>query len=196
MAIKRVFDIAASLLGLLILSPVLLATGLIVLLDSGRPVLFRQERVGLNGEVFNIRKFRTMRSDSPGPGVSASDDARITRSGRWLRRVKLDELPQLVDVLVGKMSIVGPRPELPKYVAEWPRSVADTVLSVRPGITDPVSIALRDEGAILSEAEDPERFYVEEMLLWKAQRYVDYVESRSFLGDIRIILQTVCSIGR
>ncbi|HLO95673.1 MAG TPA: sugar transferase, partial [Burkholderiaceae bacterium] len=163
---KRLFDILASGLGLLLLSPLLLGVALWIKWDSPGPVMFRQERVGRFGRPFFIHKFRSMRVDAPalGPQITIGEDPRITRSGRFLRRSKIDELPQLWDVLRGAMSLVGPRPEVPRYVALYPAELRDIVLSVRPGITDPASLAFADESAMLAQARDPERAYVEEIL--------------------------------
>lgn len=191
---KRGLDIVASVTGLVVLSPVLGVVGLCVKATSAGPVLFRQERVGRNGELFTIHKFRTM-SAGDGLLVSTSDDPRITRVGRLLRQTKLDELPQLFDVLRGDMSLVGPRPEVPRYVAMWPEEQRDVVLSVRPGITDPASIRFRDEGSRLSAADDPETYYRDVVLPEKCAMYVQYVNGRSLRGDLKIIWQTLFSIA-
>jgi lipopolysaccharide/colanic/teichoic acid biosynthesis glycosyltransferase len=193
---KRIFDVAASVVALAVLLPVLFVLAVAVRLDSRGPVLFRQERVGLRGRRFRIHKFRSMRVDQGGPLVSRAGDPRVTRVGAVLRRTKLDELPQLVDVLVGRMSIVGPRPELPQYVALWTSAQREVILSVRPGITDPASIMLRDEGDQLARVDDPERHYVDVLLPAKAAMYVDYVAARTLLGDLRIILRTVRAVIR
>lgn len=192
MIAKRVFDLLGSFAGLLLLSPVLLLISLIVLVDSPGPIFFRQQRVGRYGKFFRIHKFRTMRVDAEKAGmqITVGDDPRITRSGQWLRRYKLDELPQLIDVLVGDMSFVGPRPEVPRYVDMYPSASRDLVLSVRPGITDPASIQFRAESEQLSKAKDPEREYVENILPVKIELYQQYVRSRTFLGDIFIIFKT------
>jgi lipopolysaccharide/colanic/teichoic acid biosynthesis glycosyltransferase len=149
--------------------------------------------VGRGGRAFRVHKFRTMR-DAPGPEVTADHDARITRIGRALRAAKLDELPQLYDVLVGRMSLVGPRPEVPRFVDRWPPAARDRILSVRPGITDPASIAYRHESAELAAAPDPEAHYVDVVLPRKVEMYLRYVETRSFVGDLRILLATVGAI--
>ena len=192
MIAKRVFDLLGSFAGLLLLSPVLLLITLIVLVDSPGPVFFRQQRVGRYGKLFRIHKFRTMRinAENAGMQITVGDDPRITRSGQWLRRYKLDELPQLIDVLVGDMSFVGPRPEVPRYVDMYPSASRELVLSVRPGITDPASIQFRAESEMLSKAKDPEREYVESILPVKIELYEQYVRTRTFLGDIFIIFQT------
>nr|WP_297526147.1 sugar transferase [uncultured Roseateles sp.] len=193
---KRLFDILCAGVGLLLLSPLLLAVAAWVKLDSRGPVMFRQERVGRFGRTFRIHKFRTMRVDAPklGPQITIGDDARITRSGRWLRASKVDELPQLWDVLRGAMSLVGPRPEVPRYVALYPEELRALVLSVRPGITDPASLSFRNESELLAQAEDPEREYVEVVMPMKLRLAADYVRNASLGGDIRLILATLGAI--
>lgn len=193
---KRLFDIVCAGIGLLLLSPLLLAVAAWVKLDSPGPVMFRQERVGRFGASFRIHKFRTMRVDAPrlGPQITIGDDARITRSGRWLRASKVDELPQLWDVLRGAMSLVGPRPEVPRYVALYPAELRELVLSVRPGITDPASLSFRNESELLARAEDPEREYVEVVMPMKLRLAADYVRNASLGGDIRLILATLGAI--
>ena len=193
---KRLFDILCAGVGLLLLSPLLLAVAVWVKLDSRGPVMFRQERVGRFGRTFRIHKFRTMRVDAPalGPQITIGDDARITRSGRWLRASKVDELPQLWDVLRGAMSLVGPRPEVPRYVAMYPDELRALVLSVRPGITDPASLSFRNESELLAQAEDPEREYVEVVMPMKLGLAADYVRNASLMGDIRLILATLGAI--
>jgi lipopolysaccharide/colanic/teichoic acid biosynthesis glycosyltransferase len=195
---KRWFDLICAGAGLLLLSPLLLGIALWIKLDSAGPVFFRQQRVGRFGVPFRIHKFRTMRGDTPalGPQLTVGADPRITRAGRFLRRTKLDELPQLLDVIAGTMSLVGPRPEVPRYVALYPQALRDKVLSVRPGITDPASIAYRDESALLAAASDPERVYVEQVMPAKLRFAAEYVEQRSMLGDLRLIgvtLRALCA---
>lgn len=193
---KRLFDIVLSGLGLLLLSPLLLALGLWVKLDSPGPVLFRQQRVGRHGVLFDIHKFRTMRVDAPalGPQITVGLDPRITRSGARLRHYKLDELPQLWDVLRGAMSLVGPRPEVPRYVALYPEDLRALVLSVRPGITDLASIEYRDESAVLARAADPERAYIEEVMPAKLALAARYAREQSLIGDVWLIVQTLKAI--
>lgn len=195
---KRFFDACASGAGLLVLSPVLLLIAILIRLDSRGPVFFRQERVGQFGRVFRIHKFRTMVVDAERRGmqITVGADPRVTRVGTFLRRYKLDELPQLIDVVLGRMSLVGPRPEVPRYVACYPRDVKDLVLSVRPGITDRASIEFKDENEILGRAADPHRAYVEEVLPIKLGYYVAYVKNRSLFGDIGIIFSTLLAIVR
>ena len=193
---KRLFDIAFALLALLLLGPLLLAVALWVRLDSPGPVFFRQQRVGRGGQLFDIVKFRTMRTgaEAMGPQITVGEDARITRAGVWLRRAKVDELPQFLNVLRGDMSVVGPRPEVPRYVAQYPADVRETVLSVRPGITDLASIEFRDESALLARSSDPERTYVEQILPAKLRHAQEYVRTRSLWLDLRIIARTVLAV--
>jgi lipopolysaccharide/colanic/teichoic acid biosynthesis glycosyltransferase len=196
--LKRWFDLLASGLGLIALSPLLMLIALSIKLDSKGPVFFRQERVGRFAKVFRIHKFRTMITDAERQGlqITVGADARVTRVGGTLRKYKLDELPQLIDVLLGDMSLVGPRPEVPRYVACYPEETKDIILSVRPGITDWASIEYKDENRILGLAEDPHRAYVEQVLPVKLGYYVDYVKCRTFLGDLKIIFATLVAIVR
>ena len=189
--LKRLFDVAASAAGLLLLAPLLLAIAVWIRLDSPGPVFFRQERVGLRGQPFRIFKFRSMRADNAGPQITVGADERITRSGRFIRAYKLDELPQLLNVLLGDMSIVGPRPEVPRYVALYPATVRDEVLSVRPGMTDWASVQYRSESALLAQSTDPERTYVETVLPAKLALCQQYVRERSLLLDLKIIAMTL-----
>ena len=193
---KRALDIAGAGAGLLVTSPILLAACTAILLTDGRPVLFRQQRVGRNGVPFEILKFRSMRNDAAGLQVSSDHDPRITRVGNILRKSKVDELPQLVNVLRGQMSIVGPRPEVPRYVDRWPDALRPEILSVRPGITDPASIVFRDESEILAASADPEATYIDEILPRKADMYADYVRRRTFQGDLKLIAMTVRAVIR
>lgn len=194
--VKRGFDLLVSAAALLLLWPLLLAIGLLVRLDSPGPALFRQERVGRFGTPFRILKFRTMRSGAglAGPLITAAGDGRITRIGYSLRATKLDELPQLINVLKGDMSLVGPRPEVAKYVAMYPPADRELVLSVRPGITDEAAVEFRDEGEVLASADDPERLYAEEILPRKLALYGRYVRERSFGGDLRLLWRTVRAV--
>jgi len=195
--LKRGFDIVGSALGLLLLLPVLLACALAVRLDSRGPVLFRQERIGRSGRPFTILKFRTMvdRPQGDGPLITATNDPRVTGVGRWLRRTKLDELPQLINVLRGEMSLVGPRPEAGRYVALYPDAVRDLVLSVRPGITDEASILFRNESELLARAEDPDAYYVSELLPRKLEIHARYARHRSLAGDLRILARTLRALA-
>ncbi len=189
---KRLFDLAFSALALVLLAPVLVAVALWVRLDSPGGTFFRQTRIGRAGQPFRIYKFRTMQAgaDTAGPAITVGADARITRAGHWLRRTKLDELPQFINVLVGDMSIVGPRPEVARYVALYPDALRGIVLSVRPGITDMASIEFRDESTLLGQSSDPERTYVQEILPIKLQYAARYARSHTLWGDLKIIAQT------
>ncbi len=187
---KRAFDLLLSAALLLLLAPLLAGVALWVKLDSPGPVLFRQQRVGRAGVPFTIHKFRSMRVDAGGLGLTVGEDARITRAGRWLRRLKLDELPQLWDVLRGAMSLVGPRPDLPRYVAQYPAELRELLLSVRPGITDPASLALRNEAELLAASSDPEREYLERILPAKLQISADYVRRASLWTDLQLVART------
>ncbi|HQY08230.1 MAG: sugar transferase [Burkholderiales bacterium] len=194
---KRAFDLLAAGLGLLLLAPLLLAVAVAIQLDSPGPVFYRQERVGRGGRVFRIHKFRSMTHNpvDRGPQLTVGDDARITRVGAWLRRSKVDELAQLIDVLRGDMSLVGPRPEVPRYVAMYPQALRDKVLSVRPGITDFASIEFRHENALLARSDDPERSYREEVLPVKLALQARYVDEAGLLTDLRLILRTLRAIA-
>ncbi len=195
---KRWFDLLASGLGLVLLAPLLLVLAVWLKLDSKGPVFFRQERVGRDGKLFRIHKFRTMVTDAERRGlqITVGADARVTRVGQWMRKYKLDELPQLLDVWLGHMSLVGPRPEVPRYVACYPADVRDLVLSVRPGITDRASIEFKDENEILARADDPNKAYIEQVLPIKLAFYQEYVKNRSFIGDIALIFKTIFSLIR
>lgn len=188
---KRVFDVVLSALGLLLLSPLLLFIAVWIKLDSPGPVFFRQERMGRHGVPFRIHKFRTMTHGAAGAQITVGADSRITRAGAFLRRAKLDELPQLIDVLRGAMSLVGPRPEVPRYVAMYPPGLRDKVLSVRPGITDVASLEYRHEGELLARAADPEREYVDVVMPAKLKLAAEYVDHASLRFDLRLILRTL-----
>ena len=178
---------------LLLLSPLLLLLALAIRLDSPGPVFFRQERVGRLGVLFRIHKFRTMRVDAQGHGlaITVGQDARITRVGHWLRHYRLDELPQFVDVLLGRMSLVGPRPEVPRYVAHYPPALRARVLAVRPGITDPASLAHINESALLAAAADPEREYIERILPAKLALQAAYAERATLRSDLGVLGRTL-----
>ena len=190
---KRVFDLVCAALGLLLLAPLLLAVAAWIKLDSPGPALFRQQRVGRFGVPFRIHKFRTMtHAELPqGPLITVGADARITRAGAFLRQHRLDELPQLIDVLKGDMSLVGPRPEVPRYVALYPDAMRDRVLAVRPGITDPASLAFRGEAAQLAAAADPEHEYVDVILPRKLALAADYADHANLRTDLGVVLQTL-----
>jgi lipopolysaccharide/colanic/teichoic acid biosynthesis glycosyltransferase len=193
---KRAFDLVCAALGLVLLLPVMAAIALWIKHDTAGTVFFRQERVGRFGRSFRIHKFRTMISGAAASGlaITAEHDPRITPAGEFLRRHKLDELPQLIDVLKGDMSLVGPRPEVAEFVALYPPEVRDEVLSVRPGITDEASVRFRNEGALLEGADDSRRFYVETIMPLKLASYLDYVRTRSFRGDFSILARTALAI--
>lgn len=193
---KRAFDLAGALLALLLLAPLMVLVALWIKLDSAGPVFYRQERVGRFGEPFRIHKFRSMREGAGGLPITVGEDPRITRAGRFLRRTRLDELPQFIDVLQGTMSLVGPRPEVPRYVALYPAHLRDRALAVRPGLTDPASLAYIDEAALLAGAADPEREYVERILPAKVQAAVDYAERASLLNDLTVLARTALALLR
>lgn len=198
MSAKRTFDFLASLAGLVLLLPLFVWIAIWIRLDGGGPVFYRQERVGRNGRLFKILKFRTMTvgADRSGLPLTVGADPRITRSGAVLRRYKLDELPQLLNVVVGDMSLVGPRPEVSRYVAHYSESQRERILSVRPGITDPASIIFVDENELLSREADPERAYVQAVLPRKLALYDEYVSNRTFWGDVGVIFRTLSTALR
>lgn len=188
---KRIFDIVASGFGLLILSPLFLILSIWIKLDSPGPVFYRQVRVGRFNRDFRIFKFRSMRvgADRGSLVTIGGRDPRITRSGYYLRKYKLDELPQLINVFIGDMSLVGPRPEVRHYVDYWTPEQLHA-LDVRPGITDPASILFRNENEMIAEAADPERYYIEVIMQEKLRLYLQYVDNHSFWGDIGLIFKT------
>lgn len=188
---KRTFDILASGLGLIVLSPLFLILAIWIKLDSKGPVFYRQVRVGRNNNDFRIFKFRSMRvgSDRGSLVTIGGHDPRITKSGYFIRKFKFDELPQLINVFVGDMSLVGPRPEVRHYVDYWTPEQMH-VLDVRPGITDPASIKYRNENELMEQAKDPEKYYIEVIMQEKLKIYIDYVTHHSFLGDIGLIFKT------
>jgi lipopolysaccharide/colanic/teichoic acid biosynthesis glycosyltransferase len=195
---KRLFDLLVASLALLLLAPLLLAVALLIRLDSPGPVFFRQQRVGRHGVPFSIHKFRTMRVEAPLQGLplTVGADPRITRVGGFLRRTRIDELPQLIDVLAGSMSLVGPRPEVPRYVAHYPAELRERALSVRPGITDPASLAHIDEAALLARAADPEHEYIQRILPAKLRHAVDYAESATLVTDLGVLARTLLALLR
>ena len=190
---KRLFDLIGASLALLLLAPLLLVVALAIRLDSPGPVFFRQERVGRRGVPFRIHKFRTMRVDAPalGPQVTVGRDPRITRVGHWLRDRRIDELPQFIDVLLGRMSLVGPRPEVPRFVAHYPATLAAQVLAVRPGITDPASLAHIDEASLLAGSADPERTYIDQILPHKLALQAQYAASATLWSDLAVLGRTL-----
>lgn len=192
---KRLFDIFFSCLGLVFLSPLFLLIALWIKLDSSGPVFFRQTRVGRFNCDFRIFKFRTMYvgSDRGSLVTIGGRDPRITRCGYFIREAKLDELPQLINVLIGDMSLVGPRPEVRHYVNFWTDEQMH-VLDIRPGITDPASIVFVNESVILSKAVDPEMFYIEVVMQQKIKLYLDYIGHQSLMGDFMLIIKTIIAI--
>lgn len=188
---KRIFDVLASGCGLLVLSPIFLILAIWIKLDSNGSVFYRQVRVGRSNRDFRIFKFRSMRegSDKGSLVTIGGRDPRVTGSGYFIRKFKFDELPQLINVFIGDMSLVGPRPEVRHYVNYW-TSEQMHVLDVRPGITDPASIKFRNENALLEKAEDPERYYIEVVMQEKIKLYLEYVEKHHFWYDIELIFQT------
>lgn len=197
MIAKRTLDLFGSACALLLLAPFFALIAIWIALDSPGPVLFRQTRVGRYDVPFYILKFRTMHCGGEcSSQLTVGIDARVTRAGQFLRRVKLDELPQLWNVLRGEMSLVGPRPEVPRYVAHYPSRVRALVLSVAPGITDWASISYKDESTLLGSAIDPERAYIETVLPIKLAYYVRYVRERGFWSDLHIIGATLLALLR
>ena len=192
MFMKRMLDIFASLAGLLLLAPAMVFAAFLIKMDSSGRVLFKQERVGKGFRPFQIYKFRTMVEDATrqGTSITVGADPRITRVGRFLRRTKFDELPQLINVLKGEMSLVGPRPEIPRYV-EMFRDDYEEILRVRPGITDPASLKYQDEAEILGRAGNAEDEYVQHILPEKVKLAKDYVNRSSVMYDLALILRTV-----
>lgn len=188
---KRLFDIIASACGLLVLSPIFIIMAIWIKLDSEGPVFYRQVRVGKNNKDFRIFKFRSMRvgSDKGSLVTIGGRDPRITNSGYFIRKYKFDEFPQLINVFMGDMSLVGPRPEVRHYVNYWTREQMQ-VLNVCPGITDPASIKFRNENELMEKAEDPEDYYINVIMQEKIRLYLEYVENASFWYDIKLIFQT------
>jgi lipopolysaccharide/colanic/teichoic acid biosynthesis glycosyltransferase len=188
---KRIFDIVASGFGLIVLSPLFLILAIWIKLDSKGPVFYRQVRVGYKNKDFRIFKFRSMRvgSDKGSLVTIGGHDPRVTRSGYFIRKFKFDELPQLINVFLGDMSLVGPRPEVRHYVDYW-TPVQMHVLDVRPGITDPASIKFRNENELMEKAEDPEKYYIEVIMQEKIKLYLEYVEKHSFWYDLGLIFKT------
>jgi len=192
---KRIFDIFFSFFGILLLIPFFLIISILILIDSKGGILYKQERTGRYSSIFKVFKFRTMRPDSFSKGALTvgSRDARITNIGYYLRKYKLDELPQLFNVLFGDMSFVGPRPEVKKYTDLYNEN-QKKVLSVRPGITDYASIKFRNENDLLSETEEPEKLYVDVIMPEKLKLNMQYIQDNSVFKDIRIIFETVYTI--
>ena len=195
---KRLFDIIFSFLGIVILFPILIVISILVKLVSPGPVFYRGERIGRFGKPFRVYKFRTMVVDAEEKGgpSTAADDPRLTKIGNFLKKYQLDELPQLINVLIGEMSLVGPRPEVKVYIDMFSEEEKRTILSVRSGMTDLASLWNFHEGNILKGSSDPEKTYMEKIRPEKIRLQIKYVKERSFLGDIKIILKTILKIFR
>jgi len=196
MITKRIFDLVFVIPGIILLSPVFLLISLLIKRDDNGPILFKQVRVGQYGKLFKVLKYRTMVVDAEKKGakVTTGGDPRITQTGHWLRKYKLDELPQLFNVLKGDMSLVGPRPEVPEYVKFYTEEQKQTVLSVPPGITDLASIEFRNENDLLADSKDPVKDYREKVLPIKLKYYEQYVTERSLWLDFKLIIKTIIAI--
>lgn len=192
---KRLFDICASIGGLLVLALPFCMVAIIIKLTSKGPVYFRQKRVGKNGKTFRIYKFRTMtvNAEAQGMQITVGADRRITKIGQILRKTKVDELPQLINVLKGEMSFVGPRPEVPRYV-ELYSDYQKNILKIKPGITELASIVYRDENEVLAQSEDPEKTYIEEIMPKKIELNMEYMQKMSFWYDIKLIFKTFAAV--
>lgn len=192
----RAFDLTAATVGLVILSPLLLLVAVLVKASSPGPVFFQQERVGKDGKTFKILKFRTMvvGAEAKGRQLTVGDDPRLTSVGRWIRTWKLDELPQLINVVQGEMALVGPRPEVPRYVALY-TPAQRRVLSVRPGLTDPASIAYRNESELMATHPEPERLYISQIMPRKLEINLDYLAQRTFASDLHVIFDTLKAVA-
>lgn len=197
--LKRIFDFISSGIALIILFPFFLVMAILIKLDSQGPVFYRQVRVGRNNKDFKLFKFRSMHVDADKKGLLTvgkdGKDPRVTRMGHFIRKYKIDELPQLINVFVGEMSVVGPRPEVRRYVQYYTPDQM-RVLSVKPGITDNASIEFIDETSLLAQADDPEEFYIKELIPKKTSIYLQYVDNASFWLDIQIIFRTLIKIIR
>ena len=195
--IKRTVDLILAALLFILFSPLFLLIALLIKLDGSGPVFFRQKRGGRGGDFFEILKFRTMKpkTSNDGKDFDPGDDVRVTGIGKILRKTKLDELPQLINVMKGEMSLVGPRPEVRKYIEIYPERWS-RILSVRPGITDPASIVFRNEEEILAEADDPEKEYIEIILPRKLDLYEKYVNNITLTGDLILLVKTVLAVLR
>jgi lipopolysaccharide/colanic/teichoic acid biosynthesis glycosyltransferase len=191
--IPRIFEIGLALAGLIGSAPVLVVAAILIRIGSKGPVLFAQKRIGRNGKEFTLRKLRTMTAASSGSKITAANDVRITRIGRMLRKTKIDELPELWNVLCGDMSLVGPRPEVPEFV-DLKDPLWQEVLSHRPGITDPVTLRLRNEEQLLAKVVDKERYYIEVVQPYKLRGYARFVRDKSWKTDIRIIGRTLRAV--
>ena len=192
--LPRWFEATIAVFGLIFAAPVIALAGLAIALSSRGPILFRQRRVGQHGRNFDLYKLRTMKPSTAGPQITSGKDERITRVGRFLRHAKLDELPTLWNVLRGDMSLVGPRPEVPRFV-KLDDPIWRQVLAVRPGLTDPVTLQLRSEADLLAQVEgDTEQYYVNELQPSKLKGYVAYLDKRDWRSDVRVLLKTIRAI--
>ncbi|MBD2792791.1 sugar transferase [Xenorhabdus szentirmaii] len=192
---KRLFDFIASCIGIVVLSPILIFIAIWIKMDSEGPIFFHQKRVGQYGKSFYIHKFRSMALNAEKKGkLTIGNDSRVTNSGKFIRKYKLDELAQLIDVIQGKMSLVGPRPEVPEFMEKYSLDIRVEILSVKPGITDLASIEMMDENEILSQYTDPHQAYIDIIMPIKAKYYLDYVHNQSFFIDIKIIFKTIYKI--
>jgi len=192
--VKRAFDLIVGLTVLLLALPIFLGTAIAVWLSSPGEIIFRQRRVGRGGRLFDILKFRTMHSGLPGGVVTVSNDSRITSVGAVLRKWKLDELPQLLNVIRGEMSLVGPRPDIPAFVARYPQALKERILTVRPGITDLASVKYRNEADLLAQQDDPERYYLDVILPDKLSIAAAYADRPTLAADLRIIAMTLRAV--
>ena len=193
--LPRKAEAAIALVGLVMAAPLIALTAIAIALTSRGPVIFRQKRMGRKGRPFTMYKLRTMTAASAGPQVTAGDDVRVTPVGKFLRKAKLDELPELWNILKGDMSLIGPRPEVPRYV-DLGDPMWRLVLEARPGITDPMTLRLRNEEALLVEVDgDRERFYLETLLPFKLEGYLDYLQARSWRSDLKVLWQTIVVVA-
>lgn len=193
--LPRQIEAAIALVGLVIVTPLIALAAIAIAVTSRGPVIFRQKRMGRKGRPFTMYKLRTMRMMNSGPQVTAGDDVRVTTAGKILRKTKLDELPELWNVLKGDMSLIGPRPEVPRYVA-LDDPMWRLVLEARPGITDPMTLQLRNEEALLIEVKgDRERFYLEALLPFKVQGYLNYLQARSWRSDVKVLWRTIVAVA-
>ncbi|ACI19634.1 sugar transferase [Dictyoglomus thermophilum] len=192
---KRLFDFMLSLLGLFITIPIFLVVSLLIKLEDNGPIFYKQKRVGYKGKEFHIWKFRTMvvNADSLGRLITVGKDPRITKVGFWLRKFRIDEIPQLINVLKGEMSLVGPRPEVPKYLKFYDEEMR-RILEYVPGMTDPTSLNFLDESEVLAKAEDPEEKYIKEILPLKVKQSLKYLERSNLWTDFLVILKTIFNL--
>jgi lipopolysaccharide/colanic/teichoic acid biosynthesis glycosyltransferase len=193
--LPRQAEAAIALAGLVMVAPLIVVTAIVIAVTSRGPVIFRQKRMGRKGRPFTMYKLRTMRVANSGPLVTAGDDVRVTLVGKFLRKTKLDELPELWNILKGDMSLIGPRPEVPRYI-DLEDPLWRLVLEARPGIADPMTLRLRNEEALLVEVEgDRERFYLETLLPFKLEGYLDYLQARSWRSDLKVLWQTIVAVA-